>query len=162
MDTERSERPIRVLIADDQASIREGLELLLGLSPDIEAVGRATDGDDAVRMVGEHTPDVVLMDLRMPRCDGFEATRQIARHHLSTLVMVLTTFADAESTLRTLEAGAMGSRTKDVGARAIQGAIRTVHAGEVLLDPSIQRRLIPQLRGTAPVEQTSYCGGGER
>ncbi|HEY8684114.1 MAG TPA: response regulator transcription factor [Chloroflexota bacterium] len=151
MDTERSERPIRVLIADDQASIRERLELLLGLSPDIAAVGTATDGDDAVRMVGEHIPDVVLMDLRMPRCDGVEATRQIARHHLSTRVVVLTTYADEESILNALEAGAKGSRTKDAGARAIPGAIRTVHAGEVLLDPSIQRRLIPQLRGTAPV-----------
>jgi DNA-binding NarL/FixJ family response regulator len=102
-------------------------------------------------MVGEHIPDVVLMDLRMPRCDGVEATRQIARHHLSTRVVVLTTYADEESILNALEAGAKGSRTKDAGARAIPGTIRTVHAGEVLLDPSIQRRLIPQLRGTAPV-----------
>jgi DNA-binding NarL/FixJ family response regulator len=150
MDTDTGERPIRVLIADDQALIREGLEMLLGLSPGVEVVGTVADGDEAIRLVAEHEPDVVLMDLRMPRCDGVEATRRIVRDHPSTRVVVLTTYADDASIFGALEAGAMGYLTKDAGASAIQEAIRTVHAGEALLDPAVQRRLIQQLRGTAP------------
>jgi DNA-binding NarL/FixJ family response regulator len=149
MDSDRSERPIRVLIADDQALIREGLEMLLGLSPGIEVTGTAADGDEAVRLVGERAPDVVLMDLRMPRCDGVEATRRIVRDHPATRVVVLTTYADDESIFSALEAGAMGYLTKDAGAREIQEAIRTVRAGEALLDPGVQRRLIEHVRGAA-------------
>jgi DNA-binding NarL/FixJ family response regulator len=150
MDTDTTQRPIRVLIADDQALIREGLELLLGLSPGITVVGTANDGDEAIRVAAERAPDVVLMDLRMPRCDGVEATRRIVRNYPSTRVVVLTTYADDESIFSALEAGAMGYLTKDAGAREIQEAIRTVHAGEALLDPAVQRRLIQQLRGVAP------------
>jgi DNA-binding NarL/FixJ family response regulator len=146
MDT-GEQGPIRVLIADDQALIREGLEMLLGLSPGIEVVGSVADGDEAVRAVEAHRPDVVLMDLRMPRCDGVEATRRIARDHPSTGVVVLTTYADDDSIFSALEAGAMGYLTKDAGAREIQEAIRTVHAGEALLNPAVQLRLIQQLRG---------------
>jgi DNA-binding NarL/FixJ family response regulator len=147
MDTDPAERTIRVLIADDQALIREGLEMLLGLSPGIEVVATAIDGDQAVRLVGEYVPDVVLMDLRMPRCDGVEATRRIVRDHPSTHVVVLTTYADDDSIFGALEAGAMGYLTKDAGAHEIQEAIRAVCAGEALLDPSVQRRLIQQVRG---------------
>jgi DNA-binding NarL/FixJ family response regulator len=154
MDTDRSEGSIRVLIADDQALIREGLEIMLGLSPGIEVVGTATDGDQAVRLVGECVPDVVLMDLRMPRCDGVEATRRIVRAHPSTYVVVLTTYADDESIFGALEAGAVGYLTKDASARDIQQAIRTVHAGEALLDPAVQRRLIQQFRDT-PIRRTA-------
>lgn len=150
MDTDTGKQPIRVLIVDDQALIREGLELLLGLSPGIEVAGTATDGDEALGVVVEKEPDVVLMDLRMPRCDGVEATRRIVRHHPSTRVVVLTTYADDQSIFAALEAGAMGYLTKDAGAREIQDAIRTVHAGDALLDPAVQRRLIQQLRETAP------------
>ena len=130
---------IRVLIADDQALIREGLEMLLGLSAGIEVVGMATDGEEALRLVAERRPDVVLMDLRMPRCDGVEATRRLVRDHPRTHVVVLTTYADDESIFGALEAGAMGYLTKDAGAREIQEAIRTVHAGEALLNPAVQR-----------------------
>lgn len=147
MDTNRAESSIRVLIADDQTLIREGLEMLLGLSPGIEVVGSAFDGEEAIRLVGECAPHVVLMDLRMPRCDGVEATRRILHLHPSIHVVVLTTYADDESILAALEAGAMGYLTKDAGAREIQEAIRTVHAGEALLDPTVQRRLIEQVRG---------------
>jgi DNA-binding NarL/FixJ family response regulator len=149
MDT-GEQSPIRVLIADDQALIREGLEMLLGLSPGMEVVGSAADGDEAVRAVQERSPDVVLMDLRMPRCDGVEATRRIARDYPATRVVVLTTYADDESIFGALEAGAMGYLTKDAGAREIQEAIRTVHAGEALLNPAVQLRLIQQLRGGPP------------
>lgn len=158
MDTDSAERTIRVLIADDQALIREGLEMLLGLSPGIEVVATAIDGDQAVRLVGEYVPDVVLMDLRMPRCDGVEATRRIVRDHPSTHVVVLTTYADDDSIFGALEAGAMGYLTKDAGAHEIQEAIRAVCAGEALLDPSVQRRLIQQVRGMPARRSTSELG----
>lgn len=149
MDTDNIQPPIRVLIADDQALIREGLQMLLGLSPGIEVVGVATDGNEAVDLAGWKAPDVALMDLRMPRCDGVEATRRITRDHPSIRVVVLTTYADDESIFSALEAGAMGYLTKDAGASEIQEAIRTVHTGEALLDPSVQRRLIQKVRGTS-------------
>jgi DNA-binding NarL/FixJ family response regulator len=142
-----NEQPIRVLVADDQALIREGLETLLSFSPGIAVVGAARDGEEAVRLVAEHHPDVVLMDLRMPRCDGVEATRLINAAHPGTRVVVLTTYADDDSIFAALEAGAMGYLTKDAGAREIVQAIRTVHAGDALLDPAVQARVLRQLRG---------------
>jgi DNA-binding NarL/FixJ family response regulator len=158
MDTNLSARSIRVLIADDQTLIREGLQMLLGLSPGIEVVGTAIDGEQAIRMVAECEPDVVLMDLRMPRCDGVEATRRIVRTHPSTHVVVLTTYADDESIFGALEAGAMGYLTKDAGAREIQEAIRIVDSGEALLDPVVQRRLIQQVHGRSNRPTSSPTG----
>jgi DNA-binding NarL/FixJ family response regulator len=145
-----NEQPIRVLVADDQALIREGLETLLSFSPGIAVVGAARDGEEAVRLVEEHHPDVVLMDLRMPRCDGVEATRLISAAHPGTRVVVLTTYADDDSIFAALEAGAMGYLTKDAGAREIVQAIRTVHAGDALLDHAVQARVLRQLRGATP------------
>jgi DNA-binding NarL/FixJ family response regulator len=139
-----------VLIADDQTVVREGLETLLSLSPGIEVVGAARDGEEAVRLASERTPDIVLMDLRMPRCDGVQATRRITQEYPGTRVVVLTTYADDESIFGALEAGAMGYLTKDAGAQEIQRAIRTVHEGEALLDPVVQRRLIEQIHHGAP------------
>jgi DNA-binding NarL/FixJ family response regulator len=150
MDTDAGEHAVRVLIADDQALIREGLTMLLSLTPGILVVGAATDGEDAIRMASEQQPDVVLMDLRMPRCDGVEATRRILRDLPSTRVVVLTTYADDESVFSALEAGAMGYLTKDASASEIQQAIRTVQSGEALLDPAVQRRLIQQFRSASP------------
>jgi DNA-binding NarL/FixJ family response regulator len=145
-----SEPAVRVLVADDQTVVREGLVMLLQLSAGIEVVAAAADGDEAVQMAVEQRPDVVLMDLRMPRCDGVAATRRILAELPGTRVIVLTTYADDESVFAALEAGARGYLTKDAGAAEIQRAIRTVHAGEALLDPSVQRRLLERtLSGAA-------------
>jgi DNA-binding NarL/FixJ family response regulator len=110
------------------------------------------DGLDAVRLSAAHHPDVVLMDLRMPRCDGVEATRQILAQQSGTRVIVLTTYADDASVFAALEAGARGYLTKDATAAEIQHAVRTVHAGEALLDPSVQRRLLERALAAAPRE----------
>ncbi len=133
---------IRVLVADDQTVVREGLVMLLSLSAGIEVVGGAADGEEALQLVAERQPDVVLMDLRMPRLDGIEATQRITRAFPATRVVVLTTYADDISIFGALEAGALGYLTKGASAQEIQRAIRTVHAGEALLEPSVQLRVI--------------------
>jgi len=140
------EGSIRVLIADDQTLVREGLVTLLGLIPGIEVAGVARDGMEAVDLAAELRPDVVLMDLRMPRLDGVEATRRLAASAGSPRVVVLTTYADDESIFAALQAGAYGYLTKDSGAEEIAHAVRAVHAGHALLEPAVQRRLIESLR----------------
>jgi DNA-binding NarL/FixJ family response regulator len=154
-----SQPPARVLIADDQTIVREGLTTLLGLLPDIEVVGAATDGEEAIRLAAEHRPDVVLMDLRMPRCDGAEATRRIRELAPDTQVIVLTTYADDVSVFTALQAGARGYLTKNASAAEIRRAIAAVRKGDALLDPSVQRRLLDALATTpgatapAPAEE---------
>ncbi|MGW1074527.1 response regulator [Streptomyces sp. NPDC002537] len=135
----------RVVVADDQTVVREGIVMLLGLLPGIEVVGAAADGHEAVRLVAEHAPDVVLMDLRMPRCDGVEATRRIRAEHPATQVVVLTTYADDDSLFPALRAGARGYLTKDAGGEEIVRAVRHVMSGEAGLSPNVQRRLLDRL-----------------
>ncbi|MFF8018459.1 response regulator [Streptomyces sp. NPDC007929] len=135
----------RVVVADDQTVVREGIVMLLGLLPGIEVVGAAGDGEEAVALVEDLTPDVVLMDLRMPRCDGVEATRRIRSEYPGTQVVVLTTFADDESLFPALEAGARGYLTKDAGGDEIVRAVHSVLKGDAGLSPGIQRRLLERL-----------------
>jgi len=137
--------PVRVLIADDQKIVREGLVSLLSLLPGIDVVGAATDGDDAVRQALALRPDVVLMDLNMPRCNGVEATGQLRDRQPGTRVVVLTTYADDDWVFAALQAGARGFLTKDAGAEEIHRAIATVASGDAQLDPSVQRRLLDAL-----------------
>jgi DNA-binding NarL/FixJ family response regulator len=135
----------RVVVADDQTIVREGIVMLLGLLPDIEVVGSAGDGEEAVRLVAEEQPDVVLMDLRMPRCDGVEATRRIREEHPRTQVVVLTTYVDDDSLLPALRAGARGYLTKDAGGDEIARAIADVTAGRAGLSPAVQGRVLDVL-----------------
>ncbi|MGW7641298.1 response regulator transcription factor [Streptomyces decoyicus] len=139
----------RVVVADDQTVVREGIVMLLGLLPGIEVVGSAADGEDAVRLVAQLAPDVVLMDLRMPRCDGVEATGRIRAEHPGTQVVVLTTYADDDSLFPALQAGARGYLTKDADGDEIVRAIDDVLSGDAGLSPKIQRRLLE--RFTEPV-----------
>jgi DNA-binding NarL/FixJ family response regulator len=136
---------IRVLIADDQKVVREGLVSLIGLLPGITVVGAATDGDDAVHQALELEPDVILMDLNMPRCNGVEATERLRRLRPDVLVVVLTTYSDDTWVFSALQAGARGFLTKDAGADEILRAITDVAAGHAQLDPSVQRRLLDAL-----------------
>jgi DNA-binding NarL/FixJ family response regulator len=136
---------VRVLIADDQKIVREGLVTLIGLLPGIAVVGAAVDGDEAVRQALELRPDVVLMDLNMPRCNGVEATERLRLLRPEVAVVVLTTFSDDAWVFSALQAGARGFLTKDAGPDEIRRAITDVAAGHAQLDPSVQRRLLDAL-----------------
>ncbi|MGW3410379.1 response regulator transcription factor [Streptomyces sp. NBC_00554] len=151
MTDQEGRKPARVVVADDQTVVREGIVMLLGLLPGIEVVGAAGDGDEAVALVAELAPDVVLMDLRMPRCDGVEATRRIRAEYPGTQVVVLTTYEDDESLFPALRAGARGYLTKDAGGDEIVRAVRSVLSGEAGLSPSVQRRLLERLSEPEPV-----------
>ena len=147
----RGRGPLRVVVADDQRVVREGLTLMLGLIDGIEPVGAAADGEEALALVAAERPDVVLMDLRMPRLDGIEATRRLARTHPDVGVVALTTYADDETVVQALQAGARGYLTKDAGAEQIQSAVERVAAGEAAIDPAVQRQLLTAVqRGEAP------------
>ena len=139
---------IRGVIADDQRVVRDGLAMLVGLIDDIELVGTAGDGAEAVKLALDSEPDVVLMDLRMPEMEGGDATRLIRRALSETQVLVLTTYADDESLFPALQAGARGYLTKDASAEEIERAIRAVGDGHTHLDPAIQQRLVATVLST--------------
>ncbi|MGW2025088.1 response regulator [Streptomyces decoyicus] len=137
--------PIRVLIADDQVMVRQGFTVLLNAEPGIEVIGQAVDGLDAVAQVAELAPDVVLMDVRMPRLGGIEATRQLTEPSGATVkVLVLTTFDLDEYVYEALRAGASGFLLKDASAAELAQAVRVVAAGDALLAPNITKRLIAE------------------
>jgi DNA-binding NarL/FixJ family response regulator len=133
---------IRVLVADDQKVVRDGLCALLGMLPGIQVIGAAVDGADAIWQARRHVPDVVLMDLHMPNCDGVEATRRIVRDQPSIRVVALTAYSDDERVFGALRAGARGYLTKDASAGEIFQAVSTVCAGNAQLDPAVQRILV--------------------
>ncbi|MEU7136708.1 response regulator transcription factor [Streptomyces sp. NPDC046261] len=135
---------IRVLIVDDQMMVREGFSVLLGAQPDIEVVGEAVDGRQAVEKVAALRPDVVLMDIRMPVMNGLEATREIVAADAGAKVLVLTTFDLDEYVYQALRAGASGFLLKDASARQLADGVRVVADGEALLAPTVTKRLIQE------------------
>jgi DNA-binding NarL/FixJ family response regulator len=137
---------MRVLIADDQRVVRDGLVTILGNLPGVSVVAAASNGVEAVSLADEHRPDVVLMDLRMPEMDGVEATAAIRAAHPAVQVVVLTTYADDESIIAALTAGAIGYLTKDAGRDDIHRALEAAFAGQTLLDPAVQTRLLEAAR----------------
>ena len=142
---------IRVLIADDQRVVREGLATLLGLLPGVTVVGAVGDGEQAVSNALELAPDVVLMDLRMPRCDGVEATRRLLASNPEAKVLVLTTYADDRSVVEALRAGAQGYLTKDAGAEDIHRSLQQVIRGQTAIDPAVQHHLVQAVAGRSLV-----------
>ncbi|MFJ6573074.1 response regulator [Streptomyces sp. NPDC091292] len=133
---------VRVLLADDQPLVRSGLRVLIADHPDLEVVGEAADGTEAVRLARESRPDVVVMDIRMPGLDGIEATARIMADPGPTRVLVLTTFDEDEHVYGALRAGASGFAVKDMAVDDILAAIRVVAAGDALIAPGVTRRLI--------------------
>jgi DNA-binding NarL/FixJ family response regulator len=133
---------LRVIVADDQASVREGLVLLLGLLPDIDVVASAADGQEAIRLVAEQAPDAILLDLHMPVMDGIETTRRLTEQYPQVAVVVLTTYADDNSVIAALGAGARSYLTKDADRADIAFALRSATTGLAVMDPAVQANLV--------------------
>jgi DNA-binding NarL/FixJ family response regulator len=149
--------PLRILIADDQRLVRAGFRLILEAQPDIDVVGEAADGLTAVDLATRHRPDVILMDIRMPRLDGLEATRRLVDPSSDAVrigdpprIVILTTFDLDEYVYAALQAGASGFLLKDVSPEQLVAAVRTVAVGDALLAPSITRRLIERYAQARP------------
>jgi DNA-binding NarL/FixJ family response regulator len=136
------DQPVRVVIADDQASVREGLVLLLGGLPGIEVVGAAADGEQALELVAEHRPDAILLDLHMPVLDGIGATRRLVAEHPGVAIVVLTTYADDNSVLEALQAGARSYLTKDADRADIGRALQAAAEGLTVFDPRVRATLL--------------------
>ncbi|MBT1667909.1 response regulator transcription factor [Curtobacterium flaccumfaciens pv. flaccumfaciens] len=149
---------IRVLVVDDQAIVRDGLVTVLSLVPDLQVVGQAADGAEAIAAVDRHVPDVVLMDLRMPGVDGPTATARIVAEHPGVAVLVLTTYADDDSIVTALRAGARGYLTKDAGRAEIATAVRAVAAGQSTFDATVGARLVARLAGGAGADAGAAAG----
>jgi DNA-binding NarL/FixJ family response regulator len=145
-----TERPIRVLLADDQPLLRTGFKMVLGAETDLDIVGEAGNGAEAVDLARRLLPDVVLMDIRMPRLDGVAATRAIVEAKLPVRVLILTTFDLDEYVVGALRAGASGFLAKDVPAEDLVAAIRTVAAGEAVVAPRILKRLLDTFASVLP------------
>jgi DNA-binding NarL/FixJ family response regulator len=142
--------PLRIVIADDQASVREGLVLLLGGLPAIDVVGAAADGEQALALVAEHEPDAILLDLHMPVLDGIGATRRLTAEHPSVAVVILTTYADDDSVLEALRAGARSYLTKDADRADIASALQAAAGGLSVLDPRVQAALLAAATSPGP------------
>jgi len=149
---EATSAKVRVLIAEDQALVRRGTSVLLSMEPDMEVVGQACDGIEAVAMAGQLRPDIVLMDLHMPRLGGVAATREITRNLPGTQVLVLTTLNDDETVFEAVRAGAHGYLLKDVTEQELLETIRALRRGESRLTPQIARKVMDQFRRLARSE----------
>src|SRR6201996_8315782 len=151
MDSEQmpSSAKVRVLIAEDQALVRRGTSVLLSMEPDMEVVGQACDGVEAVAMAAQLRPDIVLMDLHMPRLGGVAATREITKSLPGTQVLVLTTLNDDETVFEAVRAGAQGYLLKDVTEQELLETIRALRRGESRLTPQIARKVMDQFRRMA-------------
>jgi DNA-binding NarL/FixJ family response regulator len=155
--------PLRIVIADDQASVREGLVLLLGGLPGIDVVGAAADGEQALALVSEHNPDAILLDLHMPVLDGIAATRRLTAEHPGVAVVILTTYADDESVLDALRAGARSYLTKDADRADIASALQAAAGGLSVLDPRVQAALVAAATSTATASRaTVHSPSGPR
>ncbi|MEH1906545.1 MAG: response regulator transcription factor [Nostoc sp.] len=143
---------IKVLLVDDQSLIRQGLKALLELEPDIEIVGEAENGEQAINLVAQLQPDVILLDIRMPIMDGVAATREIQKRFAKTKILVLTTFDDDEYVSAALQNGAMGYLLKDTPSEELAVAIRAVHKGYTQLGPGIVKKLLTQFSHPTPTQ----------
>ena len=150
---------VRVLIAEDQALVRRGTSVLLSMEPDMEVVGQACDGIEAVDMAGQLRPDIVLMDLHMPRLGGVAATREITRNLPGTQVLVLTTLNDDETVFEAVRAGAHGYLLKDVTEQELLETIRALRRGESRLTPQIARKVMDQFRRLASSSERAPVAG---
>ena len=144
-----ADQPLRVVIADDQASVREGLVLLLGGLPGIDVVGAAADGEQVLELVAEHQPDAILLDLHMPVLDGIGATRRLVAEHPGVAIVVLTTYVDDTSVLEALRAGARSYLTKDADRTDIAQALRAAVGGLTVFDPRVHATLLAATSGAA-------------
>ena len=155
-----ADQPLRVVIADDQASVREGLVLLLGGLPGIDVAGAAADGEQALELVAEHQPDAILLDLHMPVLDGIGATRRLVAEHPGVAIVVLTTYVDDTSVLEALRAGARSYLTKDADRTDIAQALRAAVGGLTVFDPRVHATLLAATSGAAaPPGGTSATPG---
>ncbi|QHG20135.1 response regulator transcription factor [Nostoc sp. ATCC 53789] len=145
---------IKVLLVDDQGLIRQGLRALLELEPDLEIVGEAENGEQAINLVAEFQPDVVLLDIRMPIMDGVAATKEIQKRFPKTKILVLTTFDDDEYVSAALQNGAMGYLLKDTPSEELAVAIRAVYKGYTQLGPGIVKKLLTQFSNGTPIHST--------
>jgi RNA polymerase sigma factor (sigma-70 family) len=152
---------IKVLLVDDQTLIRQGIRLLLEIEPDIQVVGQAANGREALKQAETLHPDVVLMDVRMPEMDGVAATRELSAHHPEVKVIILTTFEDDETVFEGLKAGARGYLLKDISSEEMAQAVRKVAAGEALIQSRITRKVLAEFSrlATATDRQSSSKTG---
>jgi DNA-binding NarL/FixJ family response regulator len=153
--SEAPNAPLRIVIADDQASVRQGLVLLLGGLDDIEVVGAAADGEQALRLVAEHKPDAILLDLHMPVLDGIGATRRLTAEHPEVAIVVLTTYADDASVLEALHAGARSYLTKDADHADIARALHAAATGLTVFDPRVHATLLAATAVRQPAPATA-------
>lgn len=148
--------PIRVIIADDDALIRESLKMILELDKEIEVVGICTNGDEAYRLILEKQVDVVLMDIRMPVCDGIIGTKKIKEANINIKILILTTFKDDEFIFQALKNGANGYILKNTPSSKIKEQIKLAHFGTMLIDPEMAQKLTGMLNSTSGKDLSGY------